>query len=114
MGSARGAAGQTAAALGAVLGLCLTLSGCAASRAATAPPVRATVTGHRFEPYSSDVGATPASGEGDYYLDFEVVSDNGVTDYEFPVGRDDYFRYQDGDRVTLTVVDGDLRAIGRL
>jgi hypothetical protein len=54
---------------------------------------------------------TTMSGNGSWYLEFEAQDGNATAHYRFQVSRDQYNRYQEGQRVRLTLANEELRDI---
>ena len=71
--------------------------------------LEAVVVGRDFAP--SGAQGTPLSGGGSYSLDFEAKDGEANVHYHFPVTRDQYNRYHEGDRVLLVMGDNELRDI---
>ena len=71
--------------------------------------VEAVVVGRQYDPPGSP--GTTMGGSGNYTLDFEAKDGEATVHYHFPVTRDQYNRYQEGDRVTLYLADDRLRDI---
>jgi hypothetical protein len=94
----------------------LTLASCASS-ASSSPSkagkgfraVEATVVGKQYDPPGSP--GTAMSGSGNYSLDFEARDGEATVHYRFPVTRDQFNRYHEGDRVQLMMADDQLRDI---
>ena len=93
--------------------------GCASSKpAASGTPSRAgkgfrtleaVVVGRQYDPPGSP--GTTMGGVGNYHLEFEAKDGEATAHYRFPVTRDQYNRYHEGDRVKLVLADEDLRDI---
>ena len=100
------------------LALALALSvGCASSKPSNNPSkagkgfrtLEATVVGRSYSPPGSP--GTTMGGSGAWSLDFEAKDGEATVHYSFPVTRDQYNRYHEGDRVKLVMADNDLRDI---
>ena len=70
----------------------------------------ATVTDRRYEAPGSSRGGSYA-GSGNYFLTFEAHDADRTVHYEFPVTRQQYFRYPEGSQVQLVLLDDQLREI---
>ena len=70
----------------------------------------ATVTDRRYEAPGSAQGGSYA-GSGSYFLSFEAREGDRTVHYEFPVTRQQYFRYPEGTEVQLLLLDDRLRDI---
>jgi len=70
----------------------------------------ATVTDRRYEAPGSAAGGSYA-GSGSYFLAFEAHDGERTVHYEFPVTRQQYFRYPEGSEVQLLLLDDNLREI---
>ena len=94
-------------------------AGCASSKpAAGGTPSRAgkgfrtleaVVVGRQYDPPGSP--GTTMGGSGNYHLEFEAKDGEATAHYRFPVTRDQYNRYHEGDHVKLVLADEDLREI---
>lgn len=90
---------------------------CASSKPASNPSkagkgfrtLEATVVERTFLPAGSP--GTTMGGSGAWFLDFEAKDGEATVHYHFPVTRDQYNRYHEGDRVLLVLADDDLREI---
>ena len=71
--------------------------------------LEAVVSGRQYDPPGSP--GTTMGGSGSYSLDFEAKDGEATVHYHFPVTRDQYNRYHEGDRVMLYLGDNDLRDI---
>jgi hypothetical protein len=69
----------------------------------------AVVTGRFYDPPGS--AGTTMSGSGNWFLEFEARDGDATAHYRFPVTRNQYNRYQEGQRVQLVMADNDLRDI---
>lgn len=69
----------------------------------------AIVNGHQYEPPGT--GGASYAGKGNHYLIFEVREGDKTSNYTLMVTETQYRRYQDGDRVRITLVDNQLRDI---
>jgi hypothetical protein len=93
------------------------VAGCASSKAANDPSkagkgfrtLDATVVERIFLPPGSP--GTTMGGSGAWFLDFEAKDGEATVHYHFPVTRDQYNRYHEGDRVQLILADNELREI---
>jgi hypothetical protein len=54
---------------------------------------------------------TTMSGNGSWFLEFEAQDGTATAHYRFQVSRDQYNRYQEGQRVKLTLSNEELRDI---
>ena len=94
------------------------LVSCASSGKSSAPAsshegskvLNAVVTDRRYDAPGSTGGGSYA-GSGNYYLAFEAQEDDRTVHYEFPVTRQQYFRYPEGTKVRLVLLDDQLREI---
>jgi hypothetical protein len=92
-------------------------AGCASSKPASNPSkagkgfrtLEATVVERTFLPAGSP--GTTMGGSGAWFLDFEAKDGEATVHYHFPVTRDQYNRYHEGDHVLLVLADNDLREI---
>ncbi|HKF42971.1 MAG TPA: hypothetical protein VKG01_07725 [Thermoanaerobaculia bacterium] len=92
-------------------------AGCASSKPSNNPSqsgkgfrtLEAVVVGRLYSPPGSP--GTTMGGSGSYSLDFEAKDGEATVHYSFPVTRDQYNRYHEGDRVKLVMADNDLRDI---
>ncbi|HEY7573848.1 MAG TPA: hypothetical protein VIB08_01690 [Thermoanaerobaculia bacterium] len=71
--------------------------------------LEAIVNGHQYEPPGT--GGASYAGKGNHYLIFEVREGDKTSNYTLMVTETQYRRYQDGDRVQITLVDNQLRDI---
>jgi hypothetical protein len=71
--------------------------------------LEATVVDRIFLPSGSS--GTRLAGSDAWYLDFEAKDGEATVHYHFPVSRDQYNRYHEGDRVELILADDELREI---
>ena len=71
--------------------------------------LEAVVVGRQYDPPGSP--GTTMGGSGSYHLEFEAKDGEATAHYRFPVTRDQYNRYHEGDRVKLVLADEDLRDI---
>ena len=94
------------------------LASCASSGKPAAPPsshegskvLTAVVTDRRYDAPGSERGGSYA-GSGNYYLAFEAQEGDRTVHYEFLVTRQQYFRYPEGTKVKLVLLDDRLREI---
>lgn len=92
-------------------------AGCASSKPSNNPSkagkgfrtIEAVVVGRQYDPPGSP--GTVMGGVGNYTLDFEAKDGEATAHYRFPVTRNQYNRYHEGDRVKLVMADDDLRDI---
>jgi hypothetical protein len=70
----------------------------------------AVVTEREYASPGSQAGGSYA-GSGAWYLGFEVQEGDRTVHYRFPVSRNQYFRYPEGSRVQLVLLDDNLREI---
>ena len=92
-------------------------AGCASGKQSNSPSkagkgfrtLDATVVERIFLPPGSP--GTSMAGSGAWYLDFEARDGEATVHYHFPVTRDQYNRYHEGDRVQLVLADDRLREI---
>jgi hypothetical protein len=92
-------------------------AGCASGKPSNNPSqagkgfrvVEAIVVERIFEPPGS--AGTSLAGAGSWSLGFEAKDGEATVHYRFPVTRDQYNRYQEGDRVQLVMADDRLREI---
>jgi len=70
----------------------------------------AVVTEREYASPGSRSGGSYA-GSGAWYLDFEAEDGDRTIHYRFPVTRNQYFRYPEGTRVQLVLLDDQLREI---
>ena len=54
---------------------------------------------------------TTMSGNGSWYLELEAQDGSATAHYRFQVSREQYNRYQEGQRVRLTLANEELRDI---
>ena len=54
---------------------------------------------------------TTMGGSGNWFLEFEATDGGATAHYRFPVSRNQYNRFQEGQRVQLVMADNDLRDI---
>jgi hypothetical protein len=54
---------------------------------------------------------TTMSGNGSWFLEFEAQDGTATAHYRFQVSRDQYNRFQEGQRVKLVLADEELRDI---
>jgi hypothetical protein len=54
---------------------------------------------------------TTMGGAGSWFLEFEAQDGNATAHYRFQVSRNQYNRFQEGQRVKLTLADEELRDI---
>ena len=54
---------------------------------------------------------TTMSGNGSWFLEFEAQDGSATAHYRFQVSRDQYNRYQEGQRVKLILANEELRDI---
>ena len=54
---------------------------------------------------------TTIRGDGNWFLEFEANDGGATAHYRFPVSRNQYNRYQEGQRVQLIMADNQLRDI---
>jgi hypothetical protein len=110
----------------AVLAAALFAAGCASSKSAAADPPNSTpkksaadrgnkiltavVTEREFASPGSAGGGSYA-GSGSWYLSFEAQDGDRTVHYRFSVTRNQYFRYPEGSRVQLVLLDDQLREI---
>lgn len=95
----------------------LALVGCASGKPSHNPSqagkgfrvIEATVVERVYEPPGS--AGTSLAGSGAWSLGFEAKDGEATVHYRFPVTRDQYNRYQEGDRVQLVMADDRLREI---
>jgi hypothetical protein len=103
------------------LGVVLALGACATgSKAAHVPGqpsddrgtkiLQAVVTEREYASPGSSAGGSYA-GSGTWYLSFEVQDGDRTEHYRFPVTRNQYFRYTEGTRVRLVLLDDQLHDI---
>ena len=71
--------------------------------------LEAVVTGRIYNPPGS--AGTTMGGSGNWFLEFEARDGDATAHYRFPVTRNQYNRYQEGQRVQLVMADDDLRDI---
>jgi hypothetical protein len=71
--------------------------------------LEAVVIGRQYDPPGSP--GTTMGGSGNYHLEFEAQDGQATVHYRFPVTRDQYNRYHEGDRVVLYLGDDQLRDI---
>ncbi|HEY7112259.1 MAG TPA: hypothetical protein VIA45_04950 [Thermoanaerobaculia bacterium] len=96
----------------AVVALSLFASACASSgKGPTAhdsgsKTLHATVTERQYDP-----GTAGYRTSGTYYLSFEAEDGDKTVHYRFPVSQQQYGRYPEGTRVTLILLDEQLRDI---
>ena len=69
----------------------------------------AVVTQRIFAPPGSP--GTTMSGNGSWFLEFEAQDGAATAHYRFQVSREQYNRYQEGQRVKLVLADEELRDI---
>jgi len=105
----------------ALTALCLALLLAAAACSSAAKPATpseakrgfrvldAVVTGRIYDPPGS--AGTTIAGNGNWFLEFEARDGDATAHYRFPVNRNQYNRYQEGQRVQLVMADDDLREI---
>jgi hypothetical protein len=67
------------------------------------------VTARIYDPPGSP--GTTMGGAGNWFLEFEAKDGDATAHYRFPVTRNQYNRYQEGQRVQLVMADDDLRDI---
>jgi hypothetical protein len=95
--------------------LLLTTVGIAACASASKDPflgaksVDATVVERQYDPPGT--GGASYAGTGIYYLLFEGKEGDATVHYRFRVTRQQYIRFEEGSRVQLVIVDGNLRDI---
>jgi hypothetical protein len=70
----------------------------------------AVVANREFEPVSGG-GRSTAIGPGTYYLEFEASEGEAHVHYRFPVTRQQYQRYAEGDHVQLVLANDQLREL---
>ncbi len=103
------------------LGFALALGACASSSKtghASGKPsddrgtkvLTAVVTEREYASPGSSSGGSYA-GSGAWYLSFEAQDGDRTVHYRFPVTRTEYFRYTEGSRVRLVLLDDELREI---
>jgi hypothetical protein len=56
-------------------------------------------------------GSADFRGTGNYYLVFETREGDATARYRFRVTQQQYYRFPEGSRVAITLVDNDLRGI---
>ena len=94
------------------LALSLLASACASSSKGTTAhdsgsrTLHATVTERQY-----DAGTAGYRTSGTYYLSFEAEDGDKTVHYRFPVTQQQYARYPEGSRVTLVILDEQLRDI---
>ena len=71
--------------------------------------LEAVVTARIYDPPGSP--GTTMGGAGNWFLEFEAKDGDATAHYRFPVTRNQYNRYQEGQRVQLVMADDDLRDI---
>jgi len=71
--------------------------------------LEATVVERIYEPPGS--AGTSLAGSGAWSLGFEAKDGEATVHFRFPVTRDQFNRYQEGDRVQLVMADDRLREI---
>ena len=71
--------------------------------------LEAVVTGRIYDPPGSP--GTTIAGNGNWFLEFEAKDGDATAHYRFPVNRNQYNRYHEGQRVQLVMADDDLREI---
>jgi hypothetical protein len=71
--------------------------------------LEAVVTARIYDPPGS--AGTTMGGSGNWFLEFEARDGDATAHYRFPVTRNQYNRYQEGQRVQLVMADNDLRDI---
>jgi hypothetical protein len=69
----------------------------------------AVVTARIYDPPGSP--GTTIAGNGNWFLEFEAMDGDATAHYRFPVNRNQYNRYQEGQRVQLVMADDELREI---
>jgi hypothetical protein len=69
----------------------------------------AVVTARIYDPPGS--AGTTMGGSGNWFLEFEARDGDATAHYRFPVSRNQYNRYQEGQHVQLVMADDDLRDI---
>ena len=69
----------------------------------------AVVTQRIFAPPGSP--GTTMSGNGSWFLEFEAQDGTAIAHYRFQVSRQQYNRFQEGQRVKLVLADEELRDI---
>ena len=72
--------------------------------------LRAVVTEREYASPGSTAGGSYA-GSGAWYLSFEAEEGDRTVHYRFLVTRNQYFRYPEGSRVDLVLIDDQLRDI---
>jgi hypothetical protein len=95
----------------------LAAAGCASGKPSNNPSqagkgfrvIEATVVERIFEPPGSP--GTSMAGSGSWSLGFEAKDGEATVHYRFPVNREQYNRYHEGDRVELVMADDRLREI---
>ena len=98
----------------------LAAGGCASGKSSNNPSragkgfrvLEAVVVARNYDPPGSP--GTTMGGGGAWSLDFEAKDGEATAHYHFPVTRDQYNRYQEGDRVQLVMAGDELRNIRRL
>jgi hypothetical protein len=92
-----------------VLGSCSSASPKSSTTGKGFKVLEAVVTQRIFAPPGSP-GPTMA-GNGSWFLEFEAQDGNATAHYRFQVTRDQYNRYQEGQRVKLVLANEELRDI---
>jgi hypothetical protein len=92
-----------------VLGACASTSPKGSQTGKGFKVLEAVVTQRIFAPPGSP--GTTMSGNGSWFLEFEAQDGTATAHYRFQVSRDQYNRFQEGQRVRLTLSNEELRDI---
>ena len=98
----------------------LAAAGCASGKSSNNPSragsgfrvLEAVVVARNYDPPGSP--GTTMGGGGAWSLDFEAKDGEATAHYRFPVTRDQFNRYREGDRVQLVMAGDELRNIRSL
>ncbi len=71
--------------------------------------VEAVVVARVYDPPGAQ--GTTIGGNGNWFLEFEATDGGATAHYRFPVSRNQYNRFQEGQRVQLVMAGNDLRDI---
>jgi uncharacterized cupredoxin-like copper-binding protein len=92
-----------------VLGSCSSTSPKSSTTGKGFKVLEAVVTQRIFAPPGSP--GTTMAGNGSWFLEFEAQDGTATAHYRFQVSRDQYNRYQEGERVRLVLANEELRDI---
>ena len=71
--------------------------------------LEAVITARIYDPPGSP--GTTMAGNGNWFLEFEATDGDATAHYRYPVTRNQYNRYHEGQKVQLVMADDELRDI---